>query len=151
MDEQQALKTAEQLAKHREFLDEIREKRLALKHKLENLTTVEKYHADEVLRLEGPLATVNLAPEVQTETSDHAAQNGFSISESATKHEACRLALRAMGRRSKTPEIADWLVAHGYGRNLRTKILRNACFTAMARKEEIFDKIDGKWGLIEAE
>lgn len=72
--------------------------------------------------------------------------------EGKMKFEACEIVLRRAGKPMKTSEIAQFLHASGYARDMKLNALANALFTAMKRKPETFSKpAPGTWGLVESQ
>jgi hypothetical protein len=132
------------LAMHKEFLSEIREKRERLQNEMQRLSAVEAYHRTEVERLLG---------QTESEPANGVAESRPSIIddrlEGLAKHAACRLAIKSLGGRAKTAEIAEWLRQRGYGTDLRKQVFHNTCFTAMKRRSDMFIKVGvGEWELV---
>jgi len=133
------------LTMHRTFLSEIRQRRQAIEEELQRLETVEQYHLDRISQLSAPSPqSVGVAESPVATTPVDVPVDGL------TKHDACELALRQLGGRQKTVQVAEWLLTRGYGNRMEKRVFYNACYTAMNRKKGVFKKIKGgQWELIE--
>jgi hypothetical protein len=134
------------LTMHQTFISELRQRRHAITEELKRIDTVEQYHNDVIAQLSNP------APQVAEEVVDppiERTHTDLSL-KGLTKHGACELALRQLGGRQKTTQVADWLLSRGYGSNMKKRVFCNACYTAMNRKKEVFKKMNrGEWEVIE--
>lgn len=98
---------------------------------------------EELRVVEGWLKSHSQPLEEKKET-----QPSASEWERITVHEAAEKVLREKGEPMRTADITTALEKRGFGKNLAN--LQNAVFTALARKEDIFRKIEkGVWSLVE--
>jgi hypothetical protein len=138
---------------HQKVLNGINTRRDAIRQELAQLDTVAAYHqriidelmeSDELLPhiADAPAPTIPNDSVIRPITHNHLLF--------ATRHEACRVALKELGGEAPTPDIVKWLLDHGYGQEFRDnpRSFHNGLFTAMVRHPEIFVKAGrGAWKL----
>lgn len=147
--------SADLVAMHRAFLDQIAERREQIRIELGQLDTVEEYHRRALDSLShnrngqftGPTKSralrvaMGLAakpPSVDPQLADK------------NRHDACLFAMQSLGGKAKTQQVANWLRERGYGMEFDSeRVFHNTCYTAMSRKKELFQKIGpGEWKLV---
>ena len=133
------------LTMHRTFVEEIRQRRLAITEELKRLEIVERVHLDLISQLSNQCTNGGvMAVQPPENPPRDASLDGL------TKHDACKIALQHLGGRQKTALVAEWLISRGYGNGMEKRVFYNACYTAMNRKEETFKRMKGgEWELIE--
>ena len=131
---------------HESFLADITTQMENLRQELQQLESVADYHrhAMSVLGVnhkKSSQITVSASPTGPAGTSPDVAGK--------LKHDACAIALREIGGKAKTADVARWLAKNGYGKDDR--IFHNTCYTAMNRRKDMFRKIGrGEWELLAA-
>lgn len=137
--------TADKIFRHQEFLEEIAAERERLQRELDQLSAVEEYHR-KIVSMNGTATRTIRAPAlVQKPVITDANLT------SANRHEACKIALHALGGAAKTNDISRWLVERGMGGEFdNPRVFDATCFTAMKRHPELFKKTGrGEWKLAE--
>lgn len=134
------------LAMHRAFLAEIAAKREMLQSDLQELAAVEGYHRKIVEQLLAAVQANGESAEARSaELSDMRLLR-------ATRFDACKIALAALGGQAKTQAVANWLQDRGYGTEFNDpRVFHNTCYTAMKRRSDMFEKVGaGRWKLLES-
>ena len=137
---------ADVLSMHLAFLEEIAAKRERMTRELEEIRQVEEYHR----RIVESAKTRSGLQSNGTFMGSPSALISDTRLEDASRHEACRIALEALGGEGKTQQVADWLKARGVGTEFNNpRDFYNTCYTALARRTDMFQKTGrGEWKLV---
>jgi hypothetical protein len=123
-------------AMHRQFAAKVREQLEPLYAQVRELEAVERFHliqaGEQFPPTNGPAPSVRAA----------------KVPPGTTWHDAAKIAIKGLGRPAKIGDIADYLLAQGFGAKLSRRRMYNALYVALMRRKDLFEPLSGsQWKL----
>lgn len=130
---------------HRQILADVWEEKAALLERLKELEAVERFHA---MRVGIPLRNHAGSGGTSVLNGTAAVSSAAKVPADMMVHDAAAFALTHLGRPSKIGEMADFLLTKGYGTKKKRRMFFNALYTALKRRDDLFEQIaDARWKL----